>query len=45
MVSERLNGIARMYVHQEKILDKEKVVDLFSAKNRTLRCEICAISI
>ena len=36
MVSERLNGIALMHVHQEIVLDIEKVIDLFSTKNRRL---------
>ena len=30
MVSERLNGIALMHVHQEIVPDIEKVIDLFS---------------
>ena len=34
MVSERLNGIALMHVHQEIVPDIEKVIDLFSTKNR-----------
>ena len=33
MVSERLNGIALMHVHQEIVLDIEKVIDLFFTKN------------
>ena len=36
MVSERLNGIALMHIHQEIISDIEKVIDLFSTKNRRL---------
>ena len=36
MVSERLNGIALMHVHQEIVPDIEKVIDLFSTKNRIL---------
>ena len=36
MVSERLNDIAFMYVHQEIVPDIEKVIDLFSTKNRRL---------
>ena len=36
MVSERLNGIALMHVHQEIVPDVEKVIDLFSTKNRRL---------
>ena len=36
MVSERLNDIALMHVHQEIVLDVEKVIDIFSAKNRRL---------
>ena len=36
MVSERLNGIALMHVHQEIVPDIEKVIDLFSTKNRRL---------
>ena len=31
-VSERLNGIALMYVHQEIVPDTEKVIDLFLLK-------------
>ena len=36
IVSERLNGIALMHVHQEIVPDIEKVIDLFSTKNRRL---------
>ena len=36
MVSERLNGIALMHVHQEIVLDIAKVIDVFSTKNRRL---------
>ena len=36
MVSERLNDIALMYVHQEIVPHIEKVIDLFSTKNRRL---------
>ena len=36
MVSERLNGIALMHVHKEVVPDIEKVIDLFSTKNRRL---------
>ena len=36
MVSERLNGIALMHVHQEIVPDIGKVIDLFSTKNRRL---------
>ena len=36
MVSERLNGIALMHVHQEIVPDIEKVIDLFSTENRRL---------
>ena len=36
MVSERLNGIAFMHVHQEIVPDIEKVIDLFSTENRRL---------
>ena len=37
MVSERLNGIALMHVHQEIVPDiKKKVMDLFSTKHRKL---------
>ena len=36
MASERLNGIALMHVHQEIVHDIEKVIDLFSTKNRRL---------
>ena len=36
MVSERLNGTALMHVHQEIVPDLEKVIDLFSTKNRRL---------
>ena len=34
MVSERLNGIALMHVHQEILPDIEKIIDLFSTKNK-----------
>ena len=36
MVSERLNDIALMHVHQEMVPDIEKIIDLFSTKNRRL---------
>ena len=36
MVSEILNGIALMHVHQEINPDIEKVIDLFSTKNKRL---------
>ena len=36
MTSERLNGIALMHVHQEIVLDIEKVIDLFAVTNRRL---------
>ena len=36
MVSERLNDIALMHVYQEIVLDVEKVIDIFSTKNRRL---------
>ena len=36
MVSERLNGIPLMHVHQEIVPNIEKVIDLFSTKNRRL---------
>ena len=36
MVSERLNDIALIHVHQEIVPDIEKVIDLFSTKNRRL---------
>ena len=36
MVSERLNGIALMHVHQEIIPDTEKVIDLYACQNRRL---------
>ena len=34
MVLERLNGIALMQVRQEIVLETEKVIDIFSTKNR-----------
>ena len=34
VVSERLNGVALMHVYQEIVPDIEKVIDLFSTKNR-----------
>ena len=34
MFSERLNGTALMHAHQEIVPDIEKVIDLFSTKNR-----------
>ena len=33
---EKLNGIALMQVRQEIVLEIEKVIDLFSTKNRRL---------
>ena len=36
MVSERLNSIALMHVHQEVVPDIEIVIDLFSTKSRRL---------
>ena len=36
MVSERLNGIASMHIHQEIVPDVEKVIDLYALKNRRL---------
>ena len=36
MVSERLNDIPLMHVHQEIVPNIEKVTDLFSTKNRRL---------
>ena len=36
MISERLNGIALMHVHQEIVPDIEKVIDLFAVTNRRL---------
>ena len=36
MVSERLIDIALMHVHQESVPDTEKIIDLFSTKNRRL---------
>ena len=36
MVSERLIDIALIHVHQESVPDTEKVIDLFSTKNRRL---------
>ena len=36
MISERLNGIALMHVHQEIVLDIEKVIDLFAVTNARL---------
>ena len=36
MVSERLNGIALMHVHQKIIPDTEKVIDLYACQNRWL---------
>ena len=36
MISERLNGIALLHVHQETVPDIEKVIGLFSTKNRRL---------
>ena len=36
MVSERLNGIALMHVHQEIIRDIERVIDLYTGQNRRL---------
>ena len=36
MVSERLNGVAIIHVHQEKVPGIEKVIDLVSTNNRRL---------
>ena len=36
MISERLNEIALMHVHQEIVPDIEKVIDLFAVTNRRL---------
>ena len=36
IISERLNGIALMHVHQENVPDIEKVIDLFAVTNRRL---------
>ena len=36
MISERLNGIALMHVHQEILPDTEKVIGLFAVTNRRL---------
>ena len=36
MISERLNGIALMHVHQEIVPDIEKLIDLFAVTNRRL---------
>ena len=36
MISERLNGIALMHVHQEIVPDIEKVTDLFAVTHRRL---------
>ena len=36
MVLETLNDIALMHVHQEIVLDVEKVINIFSTKNRKL---------
>ena len=36
MVSERLNGIALMHVHQEIVPDTEKVIELYGGQNSQL---------
>ena len=36
MTSDRFNGLAMMYIHQEIVPDVEKVIDLFSVSNRKL---------
>ena len=36
MISERLDGIALMHVHQEIVSDIEKVIDPFAVTNRRL---------
>ena len=36
MLSDRLNGLALIYVHREIIPDVEKVIDRFALKNRRL---------
>ena len=40
MVSERLNAIAVMHVHQEIIPDTEKVIDFYAGQNRRLNFHI-----
>ena len=36
MISEKLNGIALMHVHQEIICDTEKVTDIYTGQKRWL---------
>ena len=36
MISEKLNGIALMHVHQEIIRDTEKVTDIYTGQKRWL---------
>ena len=36
MTTERLNGLALMYVHQEIVPEVEKVIDRFALSNRRL---------
>ena len=36
VISEKLNGIAIMHVHQENVPDIEKVIDLIAVTNRRL---------
>ena len=36
VISERLNGIALMHVHQKIVPDNKKVIDLFAVTNRRL---------
>ena len=35
-ISERLNGIALIHVHQEIVPDTEKIIDAFAVRNRRL---------
>ena len=37
MVEERLNGLALMNIHQEIVLDTDKVIDKFSVGNTRLK--------
>lgn len=37
MNEDRLNALASLYIHKDISLDKEKVIEIFSKKNRKLK--------
>ena len=36
MTNDRLNGLALLYIHQEIVPDKDKVIDRYALSNRRL---------